>query len=165
MSLPRVAVGIDLATKCGWAVLLWETGERLDSGIWDCSIRRGEGPGFRTIRLHNYLTELLKAYGDSAWGYEWVRKHQVKGRTNTVAAQLYGGLREKLFWFLDSAGTPYAGVEVPVIKKEATGKGNAGKPAMVAAANARWGLELAEDQNDEADALWIAECLRQGRTS
>ncbi len=42
------------------------------------------------------------------------------------------------------------------IKKYATGKGNAGKPAMVKAARKRWGRsDLTMGQHDEADALLV----------
>jgi len=45
------------------------------------------------------------------------------------------------------------------VKRHATGRGNADKAAMVAAAVARWGGEPTED---EADALWIADAWRAG---
>ena len=44
------------------------------------------------------------------------------------------------------------------MKRHATGKGNAGKPAMIGAALRRWGHVVKDD--NEADALWIADHLR-----
>ena len=44
------------------------------------------------------------------------------------------------------------------IKLHATGKGNADKDAMVAAAEARWGVICRTD--DEADALWLLDLVR-----
>lgn len=49
-------------------------------------------------------------------------------------------------------GIPYQGVPVGTIKRHATGKGNADKVAMVAAARAR-GFSPADD--NEADAIAI----------
>ena len=49
-------------------------------------------------------------------------------------------------------GVPYEGVPVGTIKRFATGKGNANKDAMIAAARAR-GFSPADD--NEADAIAI----------
>jgi len=48
-------------------------------------------------------------------------------------------------------GLPWSMVHLSKLKKHATGKGNAKKPEMQAAAKARWGKDLGED---EADAAW-----------
>lgn len=49
------------------------------------------------------------------------------------------------------AGLPWTTVHLSKLKIHATGKGNAKKPEMQAAARARWGKDLGED---EADAAW-----------
>ncbi|TWA97534.1 hypothetical protein FBZ96_106593 [Bradyrhizobium stylosanthis] len=46
---------------------------------------------------------------------------------------------------------PWSMLHLSKLKKHATGKGNAKKPEMQAAAKARWGKDLGED---EADAAW-----------
>ncbi len=48
-------------------------------------------------------------------------------------------------------GLPWTTAHLAKLKIHATGKGNAKKPDMQAAAKARWGAELKED---EADAAW-----------
>jgi len=48
---------------------------------------------------------------------------------------------------------PWSLINLMTIKKHATGKGNAKKPDMQAAAKDRWGVDFSED---EADACWIA---------
>jgi Holliday junction resolvasome RuvABC endonuclease subunit len=48
-------------------------------------------------------------------------------------------------------GLPWYPLNLMTSKKHATGKGNAKKPEMKAAAKARWGFDLSED---EADAAW-----------
>lgn len=49
------------------------------------------------------------------------------------------------------AGLSVSLVNLVKLKVHATGKGNAKKPEMQAAAKARWGKDLSED---EADAAW-----------
>lgn len=154
----RPTIGIDPGTYCGWAVLDHE-GRRLASGTWDLSPRRHEGGGMRYVRARRYLVELLDAYPGAQIGYEEVRRH-----AGTSAAHVYGGIVAMISAVCEERVVPYCPVPVGTAKKLATGKGVASKDAMVLASRARWGDDaprgLGED--DEADALWIAECLRLG---
>jgi Holliday junction resolvasome RuvABC endonuclease subunit len=158
---PRFTVGFDIASKCGWAVLDSATGERIQSGTWVCSIRRGEGHGMRALRLrrlvadlHAELTAQLKPGEWIQWAYEEVKRHVA-----TYAAQVHGELLGAVLGELESLGeSAYVGVGVGEIKKHATGKGNASKTAMIAAARERWSLDSVGE--DEADALWCAEAAR-----
>lgn len=159
----RVSVGLDLGTTCGWAALDMQSGARLGSGTWDLSIRRGESQSYRVRRLRQFLAELLDRHESSWVFYEHVERHMVAGRTNTYAAQAYGELRGQAWVVCDRLDVRYAGVTVQAAKKRATGKGNAAKGDMVVAAQARWSLALPPEE-DEADALWIAECGRFGET-
>ena len=72
--------------------------------------------------------------------------------SGTDAAHVYGGLMATLTAWAELRGVPYQGVPVGTIKIHATGKGNAPKEAMIAAARAR-GFAPADD--NEADALAI----------
>ena len=139
-------IGIDPGTSCGWALL--EDGRRLGSGVWDLKPRRHQGGGMRYLRVRRYLEELL-AHRPDAVVYEEVRRH-----AGTDAAHVYGGIIATVTALLEDVGIPYEGVPVGTVKRIATGKGNAGKDAMVQAARERWGIEPATD--DEADALWVA---------
>lgn len=51
----------------------------------------------------------------------------------------------------ERVGLPWYPLNLMTSKKHATGKGNAKKPDMQAAAKARWGVDIGED---EADAAW-----------
>ncbi len=144
-----IIIGIDPGTACGWAVYDSEHTTWI-SGVWDLKSRRHEGGGMRFLRLRGYIKELFTAVSPSAVVYEEVRRHM-----GTDAAHVYGGIVAVITEECEARGIPYLGVPVGTVKKLATGKGNAGKPAMIAAALERWpGFEPADD--NEADARWIA---------
>lgn len=73
------------------------------------------------------------------------------GRQNVAhqLGELGGVVRVALY----EAGVPYVDVPPSSLKKYATGKGNANKGEMLAAAIRRLGYEGADD--NEADALWL----------
>lgn len=140
-------LGIDPGTKCGWAVL--DDGKVVASGVWRLSPKRHEGGGMRYVRLRIYLDEIA-ALKIKAAAYEEVRRHM-----GVDAAHVYGGIVAVLQSWCEDNKVPYQAIPVGTVKKHATGKGNAGKPAMVAAARERFGVEPETD--DEADALFIAD--------
>ena len=107
----------------------------------------------RYLRVRNYLSELLDAFPVDVVAYEEIRRHM-----GVDAAHVYGGIVAVLSSVCEAGGVPYSGVPVGTVKKQATGKGNASKDAMIATADARWTCSVADD--NEADALWIAETLR-----
>jgi Holliday junction resolvasome RuvABC endonuclease subunit len=128
------------------------------SGVWDLKPSRHEGGGMRWVRLEKYLNELIGVWRGPApfrLGYEEVRRH-----AGTDAAHIYGGVVATIQRICEGKQMPYLGLPVGTVKKLATGKGNAGKPEMIQAATAHWPLVTVRDDN-EADALWIAEVLRQ----
>lgn len=153
-------IGIDPGTACGWAVLDLGTGKHIASGTLDLASRRHEGGGMRYLRAERWLTEVLDGYGATVTAvvYEEVSSHK-----GTAAAHVYGGLVAIFAKLCEQRGVPYAGVPVGTVKKHATGKGNANKEAMVAAARARWGYPLDVTADDEADALWVADTFRMGK--
>jgi Holliday junction resolvasome RuvABC endonuclease subunit len=77
--------------------------------------------------------------------FEEVRRH-----AGVDAAHAYGGFMGQLTAWCEHHQIPYQGVPVGTIKKHATGKGNASKEDMIAAAR-RQGFDPADD--NEADAL------------
>lgn len=146
-------LGLDPALSCGWA-LLDEDGQRVASGAWDLAPRgRWEGGGMPLLRLRAALLELLTAHPVRAIAYEEVRRHM-----STDSAHSYGEIVGVVKLVGDGKRVPFTSIPVGTIKSRATGKGNAGKPEMIAAALTRWGVACETD--DEADALWCAECLR-----
>lgn len=100
----------------------------------------------RYLRFKHWLTEIKQsANGIDAVYFEEVRRH-----LGVDAAHAYGGFMAHLTAWCEHHQIPYRGVPVGTIKKHATGKGNASKGEMIAAAKAR-GHAPADD--NEADAL------------
>ena len=156
-----IYIGIDPGLHCGWAMLS-ATGQRLASGAWDLSSKRHEGAGMRWLRLRRYLSELIceevrwsSTARSFVLGYEEVARH-----AGTDAAHVYGACIGEVQSWCELNAVPYRGLPVATVKRAATGKGNASKEMMCMAALLVWRLPLPIDDN-EADALWIAETLRR----
>jgi Holliday junction resolvasome RuvABC endonuclease subunit len=81
--------------------------------------------------------------------YEEVAAHK-----GTAAAQIYGGLISTIQTYCEQHNVPYLGIPVGTVKKAATGRGNASKDEMHAAAVLKLGMAV-RGTEDEADALWI----------
>lgn len=138
-------LGIDPASKTGWAVL--DDGARLAGGTWDLGKLDG---GARLVRLQDALRDTITVARVDLVAYEAVMGH---GPSGSLATHLYGAIIGVLLLTCARLRVPTVGVHVGTAKKLATGSGKADKRAMVRAARDRWGLPVT---HDEADALWIA---------
>jgi Holliday junction resolvasome RuvABC endonuclease subunit len=140
-------LGIDPALSCGWALLDGE--RRVASGVWRLNeTSRKESDGVRFLRLRRHLIAALEERVELV-AYEEVRRHM-----GTSAAHLYGGCVATIASVCEEHGVPVTSVPVAHVKQQATGKGNADKAQMVAAARERFSIEPSTD--DEADALFVA---------
>lgn len=135
-------LAIDLGTNTGWAL---RSGGAHISDTLNLKGGRFEGGGMRFLRFKSWLAETHARIPLKAVFYEEVRAHK-----GTDAAHIYGGLQAVLTTFCEEHNIPYEGVPVATIKKAATGKGNAGKPQMIAAVR-KLGFNPVDD--NEADAL------------
>ena len=145
-ALGSAILALDLGTQTGWALL--DRDGDISSGTEGFKPQRFEGGGMRYLRFKRWLTELKQAVdGLDAVYFEEVRRH-----AGIDAAHAYGGFMAHLTAWCEHHQIPYQGVPVGTIKKHATGKGNASKDEMVAAARLR-GHMPADD--NEADALAI----------
>ena len=139
-------LALDLGTTTGWA--LRGSDGHITSGSESFRPQRFEGGGMRFLRFKRWLNELLSASNHiNAVFFEEVRRH-----AGVDAAHAYGGFMATLTAWCEHHQIPYQGVPVGTIKKHATGKGNAGKAEMVAAAKAR-GFDPADDNHADALAL------------
>ena len=139
-------LALDLGTTTGWAIRGHDG--LITTGTASFKPGRYDGGGMRYLRFTNWLTEIDRLSGpiEAIW-FEEVRRH-----AGTDAAHVFGGLLAVLTSWAELRGVPYQGVPVGTIKKYATGRGNADKQAMIAAARA-WGFSPADD--NEADAIAI----------
>lgn len=146
-----LVLGIDPGTHCGWCVM----GEgKVYSGTWELKGSRYEGGGMRFLRLGQQLSQLLDSEQIGMVAFEEVRGHK-----GVDAAHIYGGIVATLTMECERRKLPYVGIPVGTVKKRATGKGNAGKPAMMEAARQMWPGWSGDD--NEADARWIAVCASE----
>jgi Holliday junction resolvasome RuvABC endonuclease subunit len=145
-------IGIDPGSRCGWAIL--ENGVRIASGVWDLKGRRHEGGGMRYLRCRQYFEQLLATTHVDAVAYEEIRRHQ-----GVDAAHVYGGIVGQIAAVCEDKLVPFSGIPVSTAKRSATGRGNASKDDMIAAANNRWSISVEDD--NEADALWIANACEE----
>lgn len=144
-----IVLGIDPGTTCGWAV----RDERgfYTSGVWELKGGRFEGGGMRFLRLERRLRELIDLVHPGVVALEEVRRHK-----GTDAAHIYGGIIAVIAKVCEELGIPYFAIPVGTVKRHATGKGNAGKDAMVDAAQSKWPADGLV-REDECDARWIAD--------
>lgn len=144
-SVGGAILALDLGTTTGWASL---AGGIVHSGTASFRSGRFDGGGMRYLRFQRWLEQLADdSSGLAAIYFEEVRRH-----IGTDAAHLYGGFLATLTAWCEREGVAYQGVPVGTIKRFATGKGNAGKDAVLAAMRQR-GFQPADD--NEADAIAI----------
>lgn len=146
-------LAFDLGSHLGWAA---ENEHGLViSGQFELKGSRYEGGGMRYLRAQKVINELLDTVKPRIVVFEEVRRH-----LSTDSAHVHGGLLAMLTAVCEQRKVPYAGIPVATIKKVATGKGNADKALMIAAARKRWPDQNVSTDNI-ADALW---CLEAGKT-
>lgn len=133
-----IILALDLGTATGWAL----GGDPKLHGRLDLKGGRYEGGGMRFLRFRRWLEEVLP--GVDCVVFEEVRRHK-----GVDAAHVYGGMLAVLTSECENRSVPHQGVPVGTIKKFATGKGNAPKELMIAAARAT-GCDT--DDDNVADA-------------
>jgi len=139
-------LAIDPASILGWAV------SRTMYGIWDLKTRKDESMGMKLIRLNSKLNEIHSQYPLDLVVYER------PGGFHTVAIIHQSKLIGKIEEWCEANKVEYRGYSSKEIKKYATTKGNAGKPAMILAARLKLGYPGKDD--NEADALWLLELAK-----
>lgn len=134
-------LAIDPATHCGWAV-----STRI-YGVWDLSTKRDEGGGMRLLIFRSKLTEVIKHAFINLVVFE--RPGGFHKGAMIVQSEIQGMIKV----VCEDCCLPYRAYSSGEIKKFATGKGNAGKPKMIEAAQQKLGYTGKND--NEADALWL----------
>lgn len=140
---PLRILALDPATRCGFAHSMGA------SGTWDLSTRRDESIGMKLIRFRGKLEEIRLAVGVDLLVYEAARHAAPKMQGALVVQAM---LQATLVTWCEDNRIEYRGYSPSEIKKRATGRGNAGKPDVLAAARAKW-PEVRDD--NQADSLWL----------
>lgn len=144
MQNTKTILALDLGTTTGWA--LYDFGS-IASGSLNLKAKSSQNPFQRFINLETWLPSIFtKTCGalDIVY-YEKVRRH-----LGTEAAHIYGAFEAEVQKFCIKSGVECKGVDVGVIKKSATGKGDAKKEKVIEAIK-KLGHNPKDD--NEADAL------------
>lgn len=142
-------LAIDPGTKCGWA---HGSGR---SGVWDLSVKRFESSGLRYVKLRRRLLDLLDVERTDFVVFEAPRS-----MAHYSALVVLAGLTAIIEDVCHECGVNCAGISPTAVKRHATGKGNAQKKDMVAAAKKHWPNVVFKDDN-QADAMWLLELAQQ----
>lgn len=141
-------LAFDLGSKCGWAFSA-EAGAAVHSGLLVTTPTRFESQGMRAVKFERGVVALVDTWKPGLVCFERVHRH-----SSTIAGQVWGGFSTLLMKICEERGLLYEGYSVQEIKKAATGRGNAKKELMIAAAKRRWpDQDILTD--DVADALHI----------
>lgn len=154
MSSPILA--LDLGTSTGYAIRT-PAGSTL-SGQKSFALKRHDGNGRRFLNFRNWLTQMN---GDPFGAIYYEDALHFIGAD---PARVYFGMLATLQAWAEHRSIPYHGVNVSTLKKFATGKGNAKKPDMIAAARLKFDRpDLKQSDDDEADALHLLDYATNGK--
>jgi len=132
-------LALDIATNTGWKT-------QTSSGVWNLKPNRGESEGMRVVRFKAKVKELIALEEINLVSYE--RPAGMHKASIMVASEMVGVLKDLCI----ELGIELACYSASEIKKFATGKGNAKKDAMIAAAIEQ-GFSPKDD--NEADAIHL----------
>jgi|SRR5215217_361902 len=139
-------LAIDQASNCGWA-------SKNASGVWNFNTRKDESSGMKMLRFRAKLKEVCALEEINLVVYERVAGFH---KAAIIHAAKMVAIIES---FCEENGIEYKAVSATEVKKYATGKGNANKEKMIEAARLKLGYEGNDD--NEADALWIYQLVKQ----
>ena len=135
---------IDCGTKTGWASLV---NGRIESGVQNFSLKRGESKGIRFLRFNTWLVGMLELVKPHVVVYEMAH---FRGGS---ATEILVGMTTRIEEFCESKKIEYSSVHSATLKKFATGSGRASKQDMMKMASQFFAKTV--DSDDEADALLI----------
>lgn len=126
------------------------------SGTVDFRPKRNESKGLRLLKIRRWLDE---RHGEVT-PIELLVFEEVRCSRNIQAMINQGEIQGVIIAWCEERGVEYKGYTSSQIKKHATGKGNAPKEQMVAAAEEYFDdLTIVDDNH--ADALWCLDLAKQ----
>lgn len=151
-------IALDLGTACGWAS--WN-GTVMAHGVLDLKVRRHESRGMRLVRFEESLQTLI--CGSRKQAIVDLVLYESPGHQRSLAAsEVLHGLTAVLVAACEKMGLSYMGIPPTLVKKAATGKGNANKEMVrVYAAETLKdinGVYADLEDDNESDAVALA-CL------
>jgi len=148
-------LALDLGTVTGWALRTGDGSVR--SGSQNFKPDRFDGGSMRFLSFRQWLNEINGTTdGIGAIYFEEVRRH-----LGVSASHAYGGFLATLTTWAEDHEIPYRGVRAGMIKRHATGKGNANKLAVIAGVRAL-GFVPSDAKEAEATALLSLMALAPG---
>lgn len=156
----------DVGNNCGWACVETTTADTgpaehrvtvhyTEHGVESFKPARGESQGMRYMKFRHWLKKMLVDTRPDLVVYE-----RPKGLRGTAAQEILWGMVTRIMEECDQHGINYTAVSPSELKRWATGKGNANKERMLAAARLRYPSEVVGDHN-EADAMLILAWARE----
>ncbi len=152
MTLATMAVvGLDVSlNRTGMVRLGYDRGDLLAFGVITHMPHAETFDKFNTI--YDQVRDFIQPGDDVAI------EGGISHRSGDVTRKLAGAWAAAVLGALHRLGTHPMEFNNSTVKRTATGNGAALKPAVTAAAVARWGVIV--DDPDLADAAWVAECGR-----
>jgi len=149
---PKIGIlALDQATKCGVA---YQTPTMTKPVVlnWDLTKKTHESAGIKWLRFERLVEELVDTHNIKVICYE------LPGGQHTSPIIHSAKLIAIVERLAATKGIEYVETSSGTVKKFATGKGNAKKPEMIAAAQEKLGYEGNDD--NEADALWMLQYVK-----
>jgi len=150
-------LAIDLGSQLGWA--LAQRDGTIKGGSEAFAPGKHGGHGGRFLAFMAFLNQIRNSHGEvHAVYFEDVKRHQ-----GVLAAHAYGGFLAILqAWCYTNGRIPMYPLGVGQIKQAWTGKGNADKQKMIAAAKQR-GFAPKDDNHADALAILMLACMVEGK--
>lgn len=144
-------LALDTGTKTGFAIGYPD--DKIESGVQDFSLKRGESAGMRFIIFRAWLEKIITATAPDLIVYE--QAHHRGG----AATDLCVGMTTRIVEIAALHDINCTSCHSAKLKKFATGSGRASKEDMIVAAEKLTGIKPQDD--NEADALCLLAFARE----
>ena len=150
-------LGLDVAlSRTGWTTLSYTDGGLLDCGV----VKTSPQLAFleRLVTIRDAVDEILDDVRGDEHDIDVAIEDGIAYRSGTTTRRLAMAWAMAVIAVWDAEGIEPHIVKPTEVKLLATGRGNAKKNEVQAAAVERWGPRM--DDSDVADAAWVAEHAR-----
>lgn len=152
--IDHIEIAFDLGARLGFCIRT--NNGTFISGCKNLTQKKNDTKYKKLHLMNKMLDDLLHHFDIKAIYYE-----EVSFGTNTYATQAHGAYKGVINSFAELNGIEIEAFQVPTIKKELTGRGNASKHGMINYAEKYVGYKVTDD--NEADAIGVMYCGRRGK--